>query len=94
MDQKILPNKLVCPYEKNIFGICVNGRCKRSAVLCEKGYLEGSECGNFHDNCMKVQWSKVTDLISHNPHVCCPEFHVTIEKMDDFFTKALEKIRQ
>lgn len=94
MDQNKLAYKLECPYENKIFGVCVNSRCKRSAVLCEKGYLENSECGNFHDNCMKVQWSKLSDLISNNPHVSCPDFHNIIDKMDSFFEKSLDKIRQ
>lgn len=43
---------------------------------------------------MKVQWTKITDLVGHNPHVCCPDFHNIIDKMDSFFEKTLEKIRQ
>lgn len=73
--------------------MCVSTNCKHPAVLCEEGFGGSKECGHFHDNCMKVLWSKVTTLVGHNPHVCCPDFHYIIDKMDSTFLNLLAKIR-
>lgn len=38
-------------------------------------------------------WSKVQGLISHNPNVCCPDFHHIKDRIDGMFVELLKKIK-
>ena len=76
-----------------MYAICVNPVCKHPAIICEKGFLGRDGCADFHDNCSKVLWSKVEKQINHNPHVCCPDFHNFMDKMDEMFLNMLAKIK-
>lgn len=87
-------SKLRCPYQNNIYGICTNSKCRRSAILCQKGYTDGNECSIFHDKCTKVQWAEVIKLIDKNPHLSSPEFDKVIDRMDTCFEKMLETIKE
>jgi hypothetical protein len=82
-----------CPYGNEIYAVCVNPNCKSPGIICQQGYHGKDECFYFHDNCTKVLWSKVEGQINHNPHVCCPDFHSFMDKMDSLFLSALDKIK-
>ncbi len=82
-----------CLYGKPIYGLCVDPGCKHPAMMCEEGYNTKQECGQFHENCQKVQWSRIEELIHHNPNIFCPDFQAVQAKIDNLFAALLSKLR-
>jgi len=85
--------KSCCLYGQPIFAVCSDPKCQHPAVICENGYYNNDECGQFHDNCSKVVWSKVQGFIDHNPNVCCPDFHQIKDKIDALFIEIIKKVK-
>lgn len=62
-------------------------------MMCEEGFNSKQECGQFHESCQKVLWSRVEDLVNHNPNIFCPDFQVVQNKIDNLFAALLGKLR-
>lgn len=94
----IIMNKLIkhtpeCIYGNPCFFICINAACRKPGFICKDGADHKSCCSLFHENCEKMEWRELENIICENPNAKLPEFYSFQEEMETFFSTLIKKVK-
>lgn len=61
-------------------------QCRKPGFMCENGLVNKEECALFHENCQKMKWSELQNILYDNPYTKIPEFTQLQDEMEIFFS--------